>query len=405
MTYYYPREITHQLKDALKTMPVVVISGMRQTGKTTLITRDPLFKKRRYITFDDLNAVEAAQRNPEMFLSSSQPVTIDEAHKVPEILPYLKRAVDAARKPGQFILSGSSNFLILKHIAESLAGRALYYTLFPFSRREIQRVRNKVPALVHFLDTGVFPEGEQDSITWREIVTGGMPSVCLGKGARQDLWFRGYEQTYIERDIRNLTTISDLISFRHLVQLAALRVGTILKQSELARDAKLNAMTTSRYLSLLEASFLIYRLPPYLNNRAKRLIKSPKIYFQDTGIAAYLTGIKNFETYESFRGALLENYVAQNLIALCNAYMPDATLSYWHVQGRYEVDFILEIGKETVAIEVKHSNRWQKKDLINLEIFMSMSNTCRAGILAYNGKELFHVDEKIWVVPVSLLLC
>lgn len=404
MTGYKPREISKVLNEALENMPVVVLSGMRQAGKSTLLLNQPELRNRRYMTFDDFGVLEAARRNPEELIAGEESLTIDEAQKYPELLNVIKREVDKKRTPGRFLLSGSANFLLLKKVAESLAGRAVYLTLHPFTRREIQGVTKEIPAITYFLEKGVFPNRNVKPISWQEIMKGGMPSVCLKEVKNPSIWFRGYEQTYLERDIRTLSQVADLVSFRHLLQLVALRNTKVLNISELARDAKLNVVTTSRYLSLMETSFILSRMPPYLGNRSSRLIKSPKIYLSDTGLASYLAGIKSLDLNETNRGTFLENYVAQNLEGVFSAHYPDAKVTYWNIQGRYEVDFIIEIGSETIAIEVKNSSRWQERDLTGIKAYLSSSKRCRAAILAYNGNDVVKLENKILAVPISMLL-
>ena len=404
MTAYKPREISKVLTEALENMPVVVLSGMRQAGKSTLLLNQPELRGRKYMTFDDFGVLEAARRNPEELIAGEESLTIDEAQKYPELLNVIKREVDKKRKPGRFLLSGSANFLLLKKVAESLAGRAVYLTLHPFTHREIQGVTKEIPSTVYFMEKGIFPKRNVKPISGPEIMKGGMPSVCLKEVKNPSIWFRGYEQTYLERDIRALSQVADLVSFRHLLQLVALRNTKVLNISELARDAKLNVVTTSRYLSLMETSFILSRMPPYLGNRSSRLIKSPKIYLSDTGLASYLTGIKSLDLNETLRGTFLENYVAQNLEGVFSAHYPDARIAYWNIQGRYEVDFIVEIGAETIAIEVKNGSRWQERDLTGIKAYLSSSKGCRAAILAYNGNDVVKLEDRIWAVPISLLL-
>lgn len=404
MTGYKPREITKTLAESLQDMPVVVLSGMRQTGKSTLLLNQPQLRGRRYISFDDFNILEAARSNPQELLATKEPITIDEAQKYPEILNIIKKEVDKNRKPGRFLLSGSANFLLLKKIAESLAGRAVYITLYPFTRREILGLIKEKPALAYFIDKDTLPKRKIKPISLQEILKGGMPSVCLSQVKKPQIWFRGYEQTYLERDIRTLTQVADLVSFRNLLQLVALRNTKILNISELARDAKLNVVTASRYLSLMETSFVLKRIQPHLKNKTSRLVKSPKLYLTDTGLAAYLEGIKNLDINEALKGALLESYVAQNLEGILSAYYPDAKITYWNIQGRYEVDFIIETGNETIAIEVKNSSRWQESDLVGIKAYLSSTKKCRAALLAYNGQDLFKVGDKIWIIPIGLLL-
>lgn len=404
MTVYKARENSKVLLEAAENMPVVVLSGMRQTGKSTLLQHLPELAKRRYITFDDYNTLEAARRNPEELLAGERPITIDEAQKFPEILSVIKRQVDRNRKPGQFILSGSANFLLLKNIAESLAGRAVYLTLYPFSRREKLGITGTEPSLIHFVKTGKFPKRNFQSIHWRDVMAGGMPTVCLTGIKQPQVWFRGYEQTYLERDIRSLSQVADLISFRNLLHLVALRDAQVLKQSELARDAKLNVMTTSRYLSLMEASFVLFRLPPHLRNRTSRLVKSSKVYLADTGLAAFLVGLRTIDEHEPLKGALWENYILQNLQSILSAHSPDAAVTYWNIQGRYEVDFIIEVENKTIAVEVKQGTRFRDDDLMGLKAYLASSKKCMGGLLAYNGTEVLKLDERMWAVPAGLLL-
>lgn len=404
MTGYKLREIAGAVHDALKNMPVVVLSGMRQTGKSTLLLHQPEFKNRKYISFDDFATIEAARRNPEGLIAGEDFLTIDEAQKYPGILSVIKRDVDKNRKPGRFLLSGSANFLLLKNVAESLAGRAIYLTLHPLTRREILGTTRQSPALIHFIKHGFFPGRKVSLIRWPEILTGGMPSICLGEASDPNIWFRGYEQTYLERDIRGLSQVADLVSFRNLLQLAAFRNAQVLKQSELARDAKLNVMTVSRYLSLMEISFVVRRLPPYLRNPSSRLIKSPKLYFSDSGLAAYLTSLRKLDVGSPLSGPLLECYVAQNLEGIFSSHLLDARIFYWHIQGRHEVDFIVEAGNEIIAIEVKNSSRWEEKDLTGMKSFLATSPARSTGILAYTGNEVVKLQGKIWAVPLHLLL-
>jgi predicted AAA+ superfamily ATPase len=404
MTSYQPREITKILIESLENMPVVVLSGMRQTGKSTLLLNQPQLKKRRYVSFDDFNTLELARSNPEELLSGKEPITIDEAQKYPEILNVIKKEVDQNRKPGRFLLSGSANFLLLKKVAESLAGRAVYMTLHPFTRREMLGRTKEKSALAHFMDTGAFPKREINPVSLKEILKGGMPSVCLGQVKKPEVWFRGYEQTYLERDIRSLAQVADLVSFRNLLHLVALRNTKILNISELARDAKLNVVTTSRYLSLMEASFILSRVQPHFKNKTTRLIKSPKVYLSDTGLSAHLEEIKDSNVNEMARGALLESYVAQNLEGILSAYYPDAKITYWNIQGRYEVDFIIEVGGQTLAIEVKSGSRWKESDLAGIKAYLAGNKECLGGLLAYNGRDVLKLGKNIWAVPVNLLL-
>lgn len=407
MTPYFKRDIAKIVLEALKDMPVVVVTGMRQTGKSTFLQMQPELKRRRYISFDDFAQIEAAKLDPDGFVDTEEPLTIDEAQKCPEIFTAIKKAVDRKRTPGRFLLSGSTNFALLKSLSESLAGRAIYFVMHPFSRRETNKKTDSKPSLIKFFEDLRIPKAkESHPVATDDILKGGMPTVCLGEVKKRLFWFKGFEQTYLERDVRELSRIENIISFKNLLHLSALRTGQLLSPSQIGRDAKLNAVTTSRYLSLFETSFISYRLEPYLRNKASRLIKSPKLYISDSGLACYLAGVDRLESSarEHLTGALFETYVAQNISAIIDACWPEAKLYFWSVQGRYEVDFIIEAGNKCIAVETKAGARWEDRDLSGLRAFLSSASNCIAAILAYNGKEAVKLGDRLWAVPLDTLL-
>jgi predicted AAA+ superfamily ATPase len=386
-------------------MPVVVVTGLRQAGKSTFLQNEPVLRERRYVSLDDLAQLTAARSDPETFVRSDEPLTIDEAQRCPELLPAVKRAVDRSRRPGQFLLSGSANFALLRGISESLAGRALYLTLHPFSRRELAKDLGRAPFLQRLFREGKPPRRTApQGVSRAEVLAGGLPPICLRQVRRAELWFRGYEQTYLERDVRELARVGDIVSFRNLLHLAALRTGRVLAISELGRDAKLNATTTGRYLGTLEASFVVRRLAPYLRNKASRLIKAPKLYVADSGLAAHLIGASPEGGDAALDGALLETYASQNLAALLESEWPEARLHYWHVQGRHEVDFVIESGRDTLAIEVKSGGRWDERDLSGLRAFLDKTPRCKLAVLAYGGDQIVPLGERLWAVPLATVL-
>ena len=406
MTFYLRRELTPLVQRALTTLPVVVVTGLRQAGKTTFLQQEAAFRGRRYLTLDDFNILEAARLEPEALLSGNDPITIDEVQRCPELLVAIKRSVDRQRTPGQFLLSGSANLALLSKVSESLAGRALYLTLRPFTRRE-KHGASTAPFLSTFFDNPALPRSSRfEPVTEEEVLQGGMPSIVTGQVPDRDLWFLGYEQTYLERDIRDLAQVADLVVFRTLLRLAAARTAQILNQSELARDAKLPVSTVGRYLGLLETSFVLARLAPYLRSRATRLLKSPKIFLSDTGLACHLNAVKDLRvtTNEPLRGALYETYVYQNLSGILGAHMPEAELGFWSVQGRHEVDFILSHGRRAIAIEVKSASRFDRSELAGLQALRSNTPGIVAGVLAYNGTEAVALRDNLFAIPLGLLL-
>lgn len=401
---YLPREITNSIISALDDMPVVAITGMRQTGKSTFLQQQAELQGRKYVTLDDFAQLAAARENPDGFIETDDPLIIDEAQRCPELFVAIKRAVDRNRVPGKFILSGSANFLLMKNISESLAGRAAYFNMHPFTRRELNAQLSEKPFIRRFFEkqtiTGL---PEVSPIPLDEIIKGGMPSVCLGSLKNTVNWFKGYEHTYLDRDIRDLSRIGNIIPFRGLLRLAALRTSGILSISELGRDARLTSSTVSNYLSIMEVSCIFYRLAPYLKNPASRLIKSPKFYIGDSGLACYLAG-KDDLSDDPLKGAMIETYVAQNIVGIIDSTWPQANLYFWNIQGRHEVDFIIEAGNMCIAIEVKSTARWEKDDLAGLKSFVAATPHCAAGILAYNGTTPVNLGGKLWAIPLSLLL-
>ena len=235
-----------------------------------------------------------------MTLRSSKPLagiprlfSMDEVQRCRELLLEIRRAVDHDRTPGRFLLSGSSNFALLDGIVESLAGRAVYLTLDPFTRREIRGDLGDAPMVRRIFEQGGPPRKgpARGGLYWGVIARGGLPLVALGAVRRPRIWFTGFEQTYLERDVRDLSRLTDPVSFRAVLRLAALRTAQVLNISELARDARLSAATADRYIGLLVASFVLSRVPPFLANETTRLIKSPKLFVCDTGLAAHLAGV------------------------------------------------------------------------------------------------------------------
>jgi hypothetical protein len=404
---YRSRELSPLVRKATRSLPVVVITGLRQVGKTTFLLEDPSLRGRRYFSLDDFATLEAARREPEALVEGDAPTTIDEAHRSPELLTVIKKAVDRRRIPGRFVLSGSANLALLKNVSESLAGRAIYLTLHPFTRRERLGQASTQPLVLRLLDTVALPgKREARPIEEEEILKGGMPPVALGESRDPALWFLGYEQTYLERDVRQLSQVADLVSFRNLVRLTALRTAQVLNQSELARDAKLPVSTVARYLNLLETSFVVSRVPPFLKSRVSRLIKSPKVFISDSGLASHLTSVSNLSAMadEPMRGPLLETYVFQNLVAILGAHLPEAELSFWSVQGRYEIDFVVSHRRTAIGIEVKAGTRFRDSDLAGLTAFVEKGSGVRAGILAYNGREVATLGDRLYLMPLDILL-
>jgi len=369
---YVYRDIADQVVAALKALPVVVLTGPRQVGKTTLLQEDNRFKKRRYISLDDLTTLNRARNDPEALLEGDEALIIDEAQRAPELFPAIKRAVDRKRENGRFLLSGSANLLLMKSISESLAGRAVYLSMGPLTWRERQGAREETPLLIRLLNgedpVDLFSRDRNPPRNPKEEdwFKGGFPPACLSGDVESNrFWFMGYEQTYLERDLRDLSSVTDLGLFQRFLRLTALRTGQILNIRELARDCGSNPVTVSRWLSLLETGFLVRRITPWHHNRAKQLMKTPKLYLCDSGLACFLCGIQIEEALETgpLRGAIAETFIFHNLHALLGAFRPDTQVCHFRSHSGYEVDFVLETPNVLLGIEVKAGGRINPREL------------------------------------------
>jgi len=385
-------------------MPVVVLLGARQTGKTTLVRTHPTLANRPYLTLDDLEVRLQAEADPEALVARAPQLVLDEVQRAKDLLIAIKRAVDRdrPRRPGRFVLTGSANLLMLKRIGESLAGRAVYVTLWPLTQGELagQGRTGLWSALLAARAVQwplVLTQNPRAPADWREAVQrGGMPVPAheLFTPEERALWFSGYLQTYLERDLPNLRAVENLGDFRRLAQAACLRIGSLLNQAELGRDVGLSQPQVHRFLNVLEASFLTIRLPAYAVNRTKRLIKAPKLYWGDTAFALYLSG----ETEP--RGAHLENLVLLDLLAWRELETPRPEILYWRTAGGVEVDFVIETPHRLLPIEVKTATRAVPADARGLENFLDeYKDKCDGGLLLYGGDEVFPLTQRVLAAP------
>jgi hypothetical protein len=320
------------------------------------------------------------------------------------LLIAIKRAVDRdrPRRPGRFVLTGSANLLMLKRIGESLAGRAVYVTLWPLTQGELAGqgrtgLWGELLAARAVQWPEVLAQNPRAPADWREVVRrGGMPVPAheLSTPEQRALWFSGYLQTYLERDLPELRAVENLGDFRRLAQAACLRIGSLLNQAELGRDVGLVQPQVHRFLNVLEASFLALRLPAYAVNRTKRLIKAPKLYWGDTAFALYLSG----ETEP--RGAHLENLVLLDLLAWRELETPRPEILYWRTAGGVEVDFVIETPHRLLPIEVTTATRAVPADARGLENFLDeYKDKCDGGLLLYGGDEVFPLTQRVLAAP------
>ena len=395
-----PRIVARSLAERLRVMPAVVVTGARQTGKSTL-AQALAPGARRYLSLDDLDTVDTARRDPDALVGGDAPVTLDEVQREPDLLRAVKRAIDRKRRPGQFLLTGSANLLLMRRVAESLAGRASYLTLWPLTRRE-QRGLGRGGVWEDLLGApdrawldllAAQPEEPED---WRALACRGgfpTPAVHLKTARDRALWFDGYVRTYLERDLQQLSAIAALPDFRRLMRAACLRLGQLVNQAELGRDVALPQPTVHRYLNLLETSYLLVRVTAYAVNRTKRLIKSPKLYWGDTGVALHLAGSEP-------GGPHLENLVLNDLLAWRDARLDRAEILYWRTAAGEEVDFVIESGGHLVPIEVKATVRPRLGDATPLRSFRAdYGAKARPGLLLHAGRTLEWLAPDVLAAP------
>lgn len=386
---------------------MVVLMGARQTGKSTLVQSEPFLaehEERLYVTLDDLAARERAATSPDDFVRSAPRMTIDEVQREPELILAIKRAVDAdrPRKPGRFVLTGSANLLLMQRISETLAGRATYVTLWPLTRRE--KLGRGRPGLWGELIAAPAEEWydlvrSQDAPAgdWRaEARRGGYPTpaVELGSDEARALWFDGYVRTYLERDLQDLAAIDNLVDFRRLMRAACLRLGNLLNQAELGRDTRIPRPTVHRYLNLLETSFQLVRLEPYSVNRTKRLIKTPKMYWTDPGLALHLAG------GGEPTGHHLEDLVLMDVLAWRDSQIPRPEILFWRTISDLEVDLVIEHRGGLLPIEVKAGGRPGPGDFRALEAFRDeYPDLFSGGLLLHDGHEVQWLSRGILAAP------
>lgn len=400
----FPRLITKALAADLDTFPVAVLTGARQTGKSTLAHESEIFSRRPYLTLDDFGVRQQAADAPHDLLLRYPTMTLDEVQREPNLLLAVKALVDQdrPRKRGRFLLTGSANLLLMNAVVDSLAGRAAYRTLHPMTRRE-QRGEGRAGLWTELLgeDVARWPEllsdGDAAAEEWQGLARRGgfpVPALELSSDNARATWFDGYVRTYLERDLRDLSSVQSLPDFRRLMRAAALRTGGLLNQAELGRDVGLPASTVQRHLGLLEMSHLIVRLEPYSVNRTKRLIKAPKLYWTDVGLGLHVGGGDPI-------GAHLENLVVADLLAWSDA-QPGTRpqILHWRTAAGQEVDFVIEHRDRLIAIEVKSSTRPTPRDATHLRAFREEYGDAVAGcLLLHGGADTFRMSEGVVAAP------
>jgi predicted AAA+ superfamily ATPase len=399
---YKPRWIVSLLRKATKESAVVVLTGARQVGKSTLLRHESPYTDWRYASLDDYDVLEQAERNPAALWVGTQQIILDEVQKAPKLLSAVKQAVDQKPSRIRFVLSGSANLLLMHRVSESLAGRALYLTLTPMTLGE-ERERSTPSWLVRLLE-GKLPE-EASKVAEDPIplmLRGFLPPLIRLQEAMSFVrWWEGYVATYLERDLRQLSQVESLPDFRRVMEALALRSGQVLNQTEVTRDTAVSQPTIHRYLNLLETTCLLERVPAFASSRTTRLIKSPKVYWLDPGLASYLAGYHDIDSLRSSRevGSIFECLILLHLKALAQLLTPRARIYCWRTVIGREVDFVVEQGRKILAIEAKLTTAPRYGDAENLRKFLREYPEAKAGIIVHAGGDIKYLEERIIALP------
>lgn len=351
------REISSKALSLAKKFPIIVVIGPRQSGKSTLVKH--LFAQKPYVSLEDPDIRLLVETDPRGFLSNyPDGAILDEVQRTPKLFSYLQGIVDAKNQEGMFILSGSQNFLLLESITQSLAGRVAILKLLPFSTKELLPTEFKNLSINELIFNGFYPR-------------------LFDKKIEPSDYYPNYIQTYLERDVKTLKNINDLNVFTRFLKLCAARIGTVLNYSSLANDCGISVNTVKSWISILEASYVLYLLPPYYQNLGKRVIKSPKMYFYDTGLACALLNIQSAQQVEShyLRGGLFENLVLIEILKHYYNQGKNAPCSFWQDQIGREIDLIIENTEGGItAIEIKSGMTISSDYFKNLK-YWEKSNT------------------------------
>lgn len=376
------RSLAPRLVEAAGRYPIVSVTGPRQSGKTTLVRH--CFPEYRYVSLEAPDEREFALADPRGFMERfKEPVILDEVQQVPELFSYLQVYADEAGEPGRYIISGSQNFLLMRSISQSLAGRCYVAHLLPFTMAELQGMHSATIAITPPAATAAQSLAGQ----WTQFAHCGFYPPIHHRGLVAGEWLSQYFQTYLQRDLRDLAHVGDLEAFRRFVLLCAGRAGQLLNFSALANDCGISHQTARRWLSLLETSFIIFRLPPHHRNFGKRLTKSPKLYFHDTGLLCYLLRISAPEQLEhhAMRGPVFENLIIAELVKHTHHAGREPALSFWRDHRGNEVDLVVEDAGQTAAIEIKSGATASADHFRGLKHWRQITGT--GGQLIYGGNE------------------
>ena len=405
---YIPRSLEKVVSEVTKEYPVVLVTGPRQVGKTTMLQKLMEGTDRSYVSLDDLNERSLAKTDPAMFLQIHKPpVLIDEVQYAPELFTYIKIIVDKNHNPGDFWLTGSQVFKLMQGVRESLAGRVAVLSLTALSQAEICKGKMKpfTIDLEELKERGRERTPADTIEIFNRIFKGSMPAVVSGQNSNNQIFYSSYLSTYIERDVKGLSDSIDSLKFLRFITAVAARCGQMLNIADIAQDADVNQKLVKDWLGILETLGIIFYLHPYSNNLLKRLVKTPKLYFYDTGLVCYLTKWSSAETLESgaMNGAVLENYVVSEIMKTYLNSGMEPFIYYYRDKDSREIDIVLEHDGVLNPLEIKKSAN-PGSELVKVFKLLDKSSTPRSkGAVLCMKPELTALDKDNFIVPIWMI--
>jgi len=403
---YIKRTLEKSIEQASNFFPVVLITGPRQVGKTTVF-ENYKSKSRNYVSLDTLGELESAKQDPRRFLERyGTPLLIDEIQYAPELLPYIKSIVDKEKKKGMYWITGSQQFNLMANVTESLAGRVGILNLQGLSQAEKDNMPNTPP----FLPTEKLLKAKEktDKGTkgiFQRIWKGSYPALFKGTDKDWKLFYDSYMQTYIGRDVKQIINVSNELMFTNFMKVLAARTSQLLNYANIASEIGINETTVKSWLSILQTSGIIYLLQPYSNNLTNRLIKTPKVYFLDTGLACYLTKWNTPETLESgaFSGAILETYVVSEILKSYWHNGESPSIYFYRDKDKREVDIILEENGKLYPLEVKQRTNPNVDDTKNFSALSQFKKEIAPGGVLCLAPTYLPLGGKDYVIPISYI--
>ncbi len=404
---YIPRDMEKVMSELTKEYSCILITGPRQVGKSTML--EHIDNARNKVTLDDLQERNLAKTDPEMFLKLHKtPILIDEVQYAPELFSYIKIAIDNGAEPGSFWLTGSQSYKLMNLTQESLAGRVAILNLTTLSQHELYSNGELLPFT---LSLDVLKQKEQLSEKadinniFERIWQGGLPGIASGKYTNRDIYYSSYLQTYLSRDVKEEIPIKDDLKFIDFIRAVACRVGQELNVHSIATDVEVSDDTAKRWLGMLKKSEVIFYLHPYSNNLLKRVIKTPKLYFFDTGLICYLTKYSNAEILQnsSINGAILENYIVAEIRKSYFNSGKEVYMYYYRDKDQAEIDLILEYDGKLHPIKIKKSSNPNSAMVKNFEILSKSSIPVGQGAIICMKDSISALDSKTLIIPVWCL--